>query len=310
MPDAYHNDDRVLLPKDTTCTGMLAGVLALASASPALRAHFPAATVAGWRGQAEAAWGFLERNRNKPALCYQAYGCGVTTGPGSNCNRSLADGDMSHHTRVFAAAQLYLATGNATYHEYFLAEHCPHYRHYTWEPLPYGENSGGGYTLATMAYALFGSNASRALPIDRAMATACRNELAYAAAFRLNSSLPAYQLMMPDAIIRFRQYGWFFPQAISFTLLIAVAAGAVSAPSQVEQIERAVLATWDYLLGANPVGHSLFTGFGSERMRSIVDNDSVNDGIDPPVPGIPLGLASGPSWLSKYGRATGVIDPP
>jgi hypothetical protein len=68
MPDEPHNDDRDLLPKDTTCTGMVAGSLALAARSPAMVAHFPAADLARWLAKAEAAWGFLERNADKPAL--------------------------------------------------------------------------------------------------------------------------------------------------------------------------------------------------------------------------------------------------
>ena len=94
MPDEAHNDDRILLPKDTTCTGMLAGALATAAASPAMQRYFPAETER-WRAQAEQAWRFLQANADKPALCYQAYGCAVTTGPNSGCNKSAADLDMS-----------------------------------------------------------------------------------------------------------------------------------------------------------------------------------------------------------------------
>jgi hypothetical protein len=118
----------------------------------------------------------------------------------------------------------------------------------------------------------------------------------------------AYDLMMPAQAFDFRSYGWFFPQSLAWKFLIAAAANA--SPVSEAQIERSVIATWDYLLGANAVGHSLITGFGSIRMRVIVDNDSANDNIDPPVPGIPVGLASGPSWMGSYGRGEGVIDPP
>eukprot|EP01046_Picozoa_sp_COSAG06_P033750 COSAG06_NODE_3471_length_5297_cov_2.636591_1_plen_1225_part_10 len=314
MPDEPHNDDRILLPKDTTCTGMLAGALATAAASPAMQQYFPAETNK-WRSQAELAWKFLQQNADKPALCYQAYGCAVTTGPDSGCNNSAADLDMSHHTRVFAAIALYKASAYSTnganpiFHKYFLDEHCPHYRHYNWEPLPTGENSGGGYTLATMSYALLNATGKlRTLSVDEAMFNACSSELGYAAAFHLNSTSAAYNLMMPKQALDFRSYGWFFPQSIAWKLILASAANA--SPVSDVQIHNAVIATWDYILGANPVGHSLLTGFGSIRMRSIVDNDSANDKIDPPVPGIPVGLASGPSWLGTYGRAEGVIDPP
>jgi hypothetical protein len=308
MPDESHNDDRVLLPKDTTCTGMLAGALATAAASPVMQKYYPT-EVERWRTQAEHAWGFLQANANKPALCYQAYGCAVTTGPDSGCNKSAADLDMSHHTRVFAAIALYKASANQSYHEYVLDEHCPHYRHYNWEPLPTGENSGGGYTLATLSYALLkAAGTSRTLHVDTTMFDACMSELRYAAAFHLNSTTAAYGLMMPQQALNFRAYGWFFPQSIAWKLQLAVAANA--SPVSDAHIEHAITSTWDYLLGANPVGHSLITGFGSIRMRSVVDNDSANDKIDPPVPGIPVGLASGPSWMGSYGRGEGVIAPP
>ena len=141
MPDAPGNDDRILLPKDTTCTGMFAGTLALAARSRVMARYFPG-RAAGWLRQAEEAWGFLARHRNKTALCYQAYGCAVTLGPGSGCTR---DSDMSHHTRVWASSQLFLATGNSTYGDFLSAEHCPHYRADDWHPLPSGTNSGAGY---------------------------------------------------------------------------------------------------------------------------------------------------------------------
>ena len=140
----------------------------------------------------------------------------MTTGPQSGCNKSMADVDNSHHTRVFAAAGLWKASGNESYHKYFLVEHCPHYRHYNWQPLPTGENSGGGYTLATMSYGLIkaaaGANPVLPLPVDDTMFDACTSELRYAAAFLLNTTTAAYDLMIPNQALSFRAYGWFFPQ--------------------------------------------------------------------------------------------------
>lgn len=283
---------------------MFAGSLALAARSIAARTFFSAAERARWLQKAEAAWQFLQRHANKPALCYQAYGCFVTTGPGSGCNNSQADGDMSHHARVWAASQLYLATGNVTYHKYFLTQHCPHYRHYTWEPLATGETAGPGYALATMSYALAGTR--QLVPVDAEMLVQCRSELRYAAQFYINSTT-AYGIMLPEEIISFRQYGWFFPQAKAYTLLVSAAAGVV--PDLDDDVGRGVLATWDYLLGGNPTGRSFMTGFGAQRQRSVVDQDSIADGIEPPVSGIPIGMASGPSWVGQYGRAEGVLEP-
>jgi hypothetical protein len=146
-----------------------------------------------------------------------------------------------------------------------------------------------------MAIALAGAGSG----VAPAMREACADELKYAAGFYLNATVPAYDLMLPDEIQRFRQYGWFFPQSNAYILLMALAGNALPDGRTAADIYQAIHVTWDYLLGANPGGHSLITGFGAQRMRAIVDNDSANDGIELPVPGIPLGLASGPSWISR-----------
>jgi hypothetical protein len=89
----------------------------------------------------------------------------------------------------------------------------------------------------------------------------------------------SFDPLQTHKVIAFKQYGWMFPQSDAYMLLIANSAGVGGDPVA---IERAMLTTWDYLLGANPGGHSLFTGFGAQRMRLIVDQDSVFDGIEPP----------------------------
>ena len=302
MPDAPQNDDRILLPKDTTCTGFFAGTLALAARSPVMAKHFPG-RAAGWLRQAELAWSFLAKHSNKTALCYQAYGCAVTLGPGSGCNRSPADNDMSHHARVWASSQLFLATGSDMYGQYLLKEHCPHYRADQWKPLPSGTNAGAGYSLTTIAIALEHTDPR----LDQTLLSECMAEMRFAAQWRLNNTR-SYGLIFAQPMIDFNRWGWVFPQTDAYTLLLIQAANA--APGLEPQIEEALFSTWDYLLGANPGGHSLLTGFGAQRMRSIVDADSQRDGIEPPVPGIPVGLASGPSYISEYGRNEGVISPP
>ncbi len=54
--------------------------------------------------------------------------------------------------------ELYAATGEAAYHNYFTQRHCPRYRHWGWDALP------ASYGTATITYAELAVRARRGVP--------------------------------------------------------------------------------------------------------------------------------------------------
>ncbi|GIL78846.1 hypothetical protein Vretifemale_8211, partial [Volvox reticuliferus] len=156
---------RIAWPKDTTCTAQFAAALARAARSPWFRRLRPNDTTR-YLQRARAAWNFLETRVPFGALCYHHYGC---TGAVSSGDAVLpawqkryvcydAKGDQSHDERLWAAVELYAATGEAAFHDYFTKRHCPRFRHWGWEALPFS------YGPATITYAELAVAARKGTP--------------------------------------------------------------------------------------------------------------------------------------------------
>lgn len=109
------------------------------------------------------AWDYLNTTAPFGALCYHFYGClGAITSkearppPWHNTyNCYDAQGDESHDERMWAAVELFAATGDDKFHRYFVECHCPRYRRWGWVMLPFS------YGLATVTYAHLAVQASK-----------------------------------------------------------------------------------------------------------------------------------------------------
>ncbi|KXZ49121.1 hypothetical protein GPECTOR_23g50 [Gonium pectorale] len=306
---------RIAWPKDTTCTAQFAAAMARAARSRWFKTYRPAAA-ARYLGRARAAWSFLTSQAPFGAICYHFYGCTVLVTTAEAVRPAWEkvypchdpQGDHSADERIWAAVELYAATGEEAFHAYFLQRHCPRYRRYGWQALPFS------YGLATITYAELSLQSHNGvagdLVINDTVARRCLDELASVArAYLVDAKTNPYRLAAHSRDFRIFGYGWFFPTEAATHLLVAAALAGSNATEAAEWRNLAAQQV-HYMLGANPQGISLISGIGARRIHNIVDQESVYDDIDPPWPGLPQGISSGFSWLSMYGSALGAAFPP
>ncbi|GFR43733.1 hypothetical protein Agub_g4844 [Astrephomene gubernaculifera] len=272
---------------------------------------------ARYLARARAAWDYLAARAPFGALCYHFYGCMGTVDATEAVRPAWekayacydSKGDQSHDERVWAAVELYAATGEAAFHSYFTQRHCPRYRRWGWQALPFS------YGPATVAYAQLaaaaGSGEQGALAVDPLVAQRCLDELAAVARGHMEEAKSnAYRLAVPARTFRIFGYGWHYPAEPALHLLLAAALAGGGNASEAAGWRALAAQQLHYLLGANPQGFSLISGLGARRYQNVVDEESVYDDIDPAWPGQSVGLASGFSWINSYGSALGAAFPP
>jgi|GEM_PF-2202440 len=276
--DAASPSKRLLYPKDTTCTAHYAAVLAKAGANELYKKHYPDAA-ARYIEKAKKSWTFLEKNPGY--LGWHHYGV-----------KDEFDTDKSMDERVWAAMELYNATGEKTYLDFVLAKHKPEYERWGWNTL-FEASGQANYACAFTKRSGMDSMKQR-----------CVNEIIKAADSHVKDSQNrAYRLSMSDAPLNYRDYTYFFPQERIIQLLVAHSLKSNNAYVQT------ALYNWDYILGSNPTGYSYITGIGSKRFREIVHTQSMYDGIKPPVPGIPVGMGNNFGYLEVYGSKLAQMFP-
>ncbi|MDQ2932910.1 MAG: glycoside hydrolase family 9 protein [bacterium] len=264
---------RLLYPKDTTCTGAYAGVMAKAANSTVIKQYYPVDAVR-YLEKAKKAWVYLERNAGY--LGWHHYGA----------KSDEVSTDKSFDDRVWAAIELYNATGEAKYNTFYTANAQPEWKHWSWEPL-WESNGQSTYACAF----------SQRTGLDANLKTRCRNAIVAAGNQHVNdSNARSYHLSLSTSALD-NSFGYMFPQTRILALLMA---NAIS--PNITYLQTA-LYNWDYVLGSNPTGYSLMTGIGSKRYRDVVSDQSVHDLIVSPVPGIPIGLSNRVGGLTEYGSA-------
>lgn len=278
LMDTVSPSNRLLYPKDTTCTGAYAATLAKAARSPLIQQFYPT-EAARYLVKAKKAFEFLENNAGY--LGWHHYGL-----------KDEFDTDRSMDERVWASIELYNATGEDAYKDFFMAHANPEYVRWGWNTL-FEASGQANYACAFSTQAL-----------DAAMKTRCANEITRAADSHVtDSSNRAYRLSMSDSPLNFRQYTYFFPQERIIQLLIA---NAITPKPEYEQV---ALHNWDYILGANPTSYSYITGIGSKRFREQVFTQGVYDDIKAPVSGIPIGMGNNFGYLDTYGSSLAQMFP-
>jgi PKD repeat protein len=267
MPQPHSR--RLMFPKDTVFTAAYAGALARAARSPEMRQHYPDAADR-YLAKARKAWSFLEKNDR--FVQYFHYGA--------------VFGDWDE--RCWAAVELYAATGEKPFHDYFVKNFDPQKKRWDWWPM----FEASGY--ATHAY-LFLKDRDR----DPAMVKRCEAALKEACDMHVrHSEQHPYRLSMPEPSVRYGDYGWIFPGDLAaFDLILGHA---------IHKNDRYLQVAYDnlaYTCGANPGGYFLATGLGSKRNIEVVSDYANNDGIIEPIPGIPLGIGSAGFYgLHQYGK--------
>ena len=93
----------------------------------------------------------------------------------------------------------------------------------------------------------------------------------------------AYGMTFPLASKAHQSAGWFFPHDYSFDLVTA----HLLEPNP--QALEAVWTNWSYERGLNPLSQVFLTGYGSLSPRFILHQQAMNDDLELPPAGIPVG---------------------
>lgn len=249
---------RWIYPKDTVTTAAFAAALAHAARHPLIQQFYPEAAKR-YLQKAEFAWTFLEEHSHSPA--FHHYG--------------QIWGDLDD--RVWAAVELYMATGDEKYHAYFLAHHQPEEKRWSWVDL------FASYGNATRTYVL---DATREKDPD--MLQRCLDALESAAETHVRfASQRSYGFSMHDEPLRHANCSYHFPTADhAYDLIVAY-----EVFGDLRYLEAA-LANMNYELGVNAQSYVQITGIGYKRVMDLVDQQHRYRGILEPRIGIPLGAGT------------------
>ncbi|MDB6039340.1 MAG: hypothetical protein JWM99_3181, partial [Verrucomicrobiales bacterium] len=287
LPD--HGDSQVVFPKTTAVTAAAVGALAEIASSPTFKQQFPV-EAANYLAQAVKGWSFLTNaiatfGKNGSYQKITHYG-----------NEFMHDDELA-----WAAAAMFVATGDQSYHEQLKAWYDPadpNTRRWTWWRL------FEGYGCAARAYA-FAARSGRlsAADLDPAYLAKCEAEIIAAgddiARF---ADQTAYGTSFPDPNKSFGNAGWYFSGERAFE--IATASQLAAKPSYLP----AIIGNMNYEGGCNPVNITYITGLGWQRQREIVHQYAQNDLRVLPPSGLPLGnIQGGFAYLENYKQELGKL---
>ncbi|MEW6160339.1 MAG: glycoside hydrolase family 9 protein, partial [Verrucomicrobiota bacterium] len=290
LPDK--GDPQVVWPKTTAVTAAAVAALAEIGSSPLFRQQFPL-EAARYLQQAQLGWAFLE-------LAIAQYGKdGAYQKITHYGNEFMHDDELA-----WAAAALFVATGNPLYHERLKSWYDPanpNTRRWSWWRL----FEGYGCAARTYAFATRTGRLSAAL-LDASYLAKCEAEIKGAADDHLSfANQNAYGTSFPLLNKQYRSAGWYFSSERAFDLTVAYQLESRS------DYLKAILSNLAYEAGANPVNVSYITGLGWKRQRDIVHQFAQNDHRVLPPTGIPLGnIQSGFSWLYHYQSELGALAYP
>lgn len=268
LPD--RSDPQVVFPKTTAATAAAVAALAQTASSPAFKRAYPQVATE-YLVKARKGWDFLQN-------AFTQHG------------RDGAYQKISHYGDIFmhddeiawAAAELFLATGERSFENELISKYDPSDRKYLaqgwvrlWE----------GYGAAVRSYA-FGVRSGRVQPgtLDATFLPKCEAELLAAAAEQVRfSKQTAYGSSFPDPDKNYRTAGWYFSLNQTFDL---PAADQLQPDAERTDI---ILLNANYEGGCNPLNVGFLTGLGYKRQREMVHQYAVNDRRILPPSGLPLG---------------------
>jgi hypothetical protein len=268
LPD--RGDPQVVFPKTTAATAAAVAALAQAASSPKFKAAYPQ-VAAEYLAKARKGWDFLQTafakfGRDGAYQKINHYG-----------NEFMHDDEVA-----WAAAELYLATGERQFEEELMTRFDPTSR----TTLAQGWiRLWEGYGCAIRSYA-FGARSGRIAGnmLNPTYLTKCESELNGAAGEQLRFARDtAYGSSFPDPNKTFHTAGWYF--SVNQTYEIATAAHLGSNSDYISTM----LLNMNYEGGCNPVNVSFLTGIGNKRQREMVHQYATNDRRTLPPSGLPLG---------------------
>ena len=290
-------DAQVVWPKNTAATAAAVAALAQCGSSPLFRKQFPEAAT-NYLARAQRGWDFLTKGIAK-------YGK-----DGAYQKLTHYGDEFTHDDELaWAACELFLATGEATYQQKLMEWFDPSNPatiQWGWWRLY------AGYGCAARSYAFAVKTGRRKLnELDPVYLTKCQNEVTKGAGDQLRRAQNnAYGTSFPIEAKRNRDAGWYFSSERAFD--IAVAYQLFPRPDLASDPRRdyldSILSNLNYEGGCNPANVTYLTGLGWKRQREIVDQYAQNDRRVLPPTGIPLGniQASFP-YLELYKSELGAL---
>ncbi len=290
LPD--HGDPQVVWPKNTSATAAAVAALAETASSPLFKTQFPDASAA-YMQKAQLGWSFL-------MSAIAAHG-------NAGAYQKLTHyGDTFIHNDelAWAAAAMYVATGNPTYQTQLFQWYDPSDPttvRWSWWRL----FEGYGCAVRTYAFAASSGRLS-ASQLDSGYLAKCVTQIQESGDDQLNrSSESAYGTAFDLPSKRDQSAGWYFGLDRAFDM--AVAYQLNPKPDYV----TAILTNMNYEGGCNPMNVSYLTGIGYKRQREIVSQYAQNDTRALPPSGLPLGnVQSGFPYLGPYGSSLGKLTFP
>ena len=249
LPD--RGDSQVVFPKTTAATAAAVAALAQIASSPRFKQLYPA-EAAAYLAKARSGWDFLQR-----AI--------ATHGRNGSYQKITHYGNqfMHHDELAWAAAEMYLATGEAAFHNELMTHFDPSSsatRRWGWWRL------FEGYGCAVRSYAFaVKSGRLNASQLNSAYLLKCEAEIRAAAADQVRFSVQnAYGTSFPDPSKAYRSAGWYFSMDQAFDIAVGYQLEA-----RFDQLD-AMVANLNYEAGCNPMNVSYLTGVGWRQQREIV----------------------------------------
>ena len=293
LPDK--GDPQVVFPKTTAATAAAVAALAQTGSSPLFRKQFPEAAT-NYLAKARKGWEFLEKAIAKYGQdgAYQK----IT---------HYGDEFMHDDELIWAATEMFAATGDEKVHKKLIAEFKPNdreTRRWTWWKM------FESYGCAIRSYALAAkSGRLKEEKLDGFLLRQCEDELISAAKDQLDySNDSAYGTSFPRESKRFRSAGWYFSSDRAFDLAAACALDFPEKNDPRPSFIDAIVANLSYEAGCNPVNVSYISGLGWKRPREMVHHVAQNDRQAFPPSGLIWGnIQEGFPFLDPYQKELGAL---
>jgi len=288
LPD--QGDAQVVWPKTTSVTAASVAALAQCASSPRFQQQYPTAA-AGYLQKAQLGWQFLTNAiaKHGKAGAYQKithYG-----------------DDFTHDDELaWAACQMFLATGDPSYHQtlksWFPDPSDPATFRWGWWRMA----ECYGHAIRSYAFAVSSGRLS-ASQLDTNYLSKCQAQVVAAGDDALGwSQENAYGSSFPDATKRVLGAGWYFSSDQAYDITVAYQLNP-----KPEYLD-AILRNMNYEGGCNPVNVTYVTGLGWKRQREIVHQYAQNDRRVLPPSGLPLGnIQAAFAYLNLYGSELGSL---
>jgi hypothetical protein len=283
LSGAAPGDTQVVWPKNTSATAACVAALAQCASSPKFKQAYPA-TAAAYLQKAQLGWTFLTNAIAKYGLT------------GSYQKITFYGDEFAHMDELsWAAAEMYLATGDVKYQQQLFAwfPNPNDVATYRWNWIRMAESYGN----AIRSYA-FAARSGRlaASQLDAAYLAKCNTEIIGAADKELLSSTQsAYGSAFAAENKAYRAAGWYF--SMDQAADMAVAYQINPKPEYLD----ALVTNMNYEGGTNPVNATCVTGLGLKRQHTVVNQFARADARLLAPTGIPIGnIQGGFDYLALY----------